>query len=112
MKKVILFLAVAACACVVGLALFAPEPTKASAAVSVTVPAVPALDSPPVVLETGAELHLVPSAKPAPKARPVAKKPAPAKQWVCGEPSEVGAGNRGVSVRPSDKPTVRTCGWR
>lgn len=112
MKKAILFLVVAAMACVVGLWLMAPEPAKASAAVSVKVPAVPALETPPVVLETSAELHLVPSAKPAPKARPAQAKAKPAPVWTCDDPRPVGEGNRGVSLRPSDKPSVRTCGWR
>ncbi len=77
MKKAFLFLVVASVACVVGLALMAPEPTKAHAAASFTVPAIPRLDTAPVVLETGAELHIVPAKKEAPKARPVARKAQP-----------------------------------
>lgn len=78
MKKVFLFLVVASVACVVGMVLMAPEPGEARAStVSVTVPAVPALGTKSVVLETGAELHIVQPKKDAPKPRPVAAKAKP-----------------------------------
>lgn len=98
------------CSFAVGLALMAPEPSRANAAVSVSVPAVPALDSPPVVLETSAVLVLTPARKEAPKPRPVAARPK-AKTWQCGEPRTVGEAGR-LSQRPSDAPQVRVCEWR
>lgn len=75
MKKLALCLMLVVCSCVVGLALMAPEPTNANAAVNVQVPAVPALDTPPVVVETGAVLHITPAKKEAPKARPAPARP-------------------------------------
>jgi hypothetical protein len=79
MKKVFLFLAVAACAFVVGMVLMAPEPGKARAASgSVQLPAVPALGTPPVVLETSAVLVVADPPKEAPKPRPAPARPRPA----------------------------------
>lgn len=112
MKKVILFLTVASLAFVVGMLLMAPEPSKASAAVSVSVPAVPALDSPPAVITVGTVLIVADPVEEAPKPRPAPARPRPAKAktWSCGEPKAVGEAGR-LSQRPVDGPTVRTCGW-